>query len=204
MVEDSAGLRWVKNYPEVGIIASSKSIYEYIKEKLPNKVVLIPQHHCNFDREVVDKVQLDTVGIIGNQASFQYPIEEFKRRINNMGLELKTLIKKRFNNRQEVVDFYEQIDLQVIWRPESDGVLRNPLKLVNAMSYGIPTIAYPETNFVAELQEYFLPAKTIEGLINGVKWFRDNLRFYQSWRKNVVEKAEDYHIDNISKLYLKL
>ena len=52
VVEDSAGLRWVKNYPEVGIIASSKSIYNYLSNKLPNKIVLILQHHCNFERVV--------------------------------------------------------------------------------------------------------------------------------------------------------
>ncbi len=203
VVEDSAGLRWVKSHPEVGIIASSKSIYDHLS-KLPNKIVLIPQHHCNFERAVRTRKEVKVVGIIGNQASFQFPLGEFEASLKLMGMNLLTFIKKKFKDREEVVDFYKKIDIQVVWRPNSDGVLRNPLKLVNAMSFGVPTVAYPETDFEVELKGNFLPARTIDQLLFGIKWFKDHDEFYNSWSDNILKKAEEYHIENISKLYQKL
>ena len=206
VVEDSAGLRWVKSHPKVGIIASSKSIYDYLS-KLPNKIVLIPQHHCNFDRWVRLVEKPNVVGIIGNKACFQYPIGEFEAKLNSMGMKLKTLIKKTFDSRQEVVDFYKTIDIQLVWRPGSDGILRNPLKLINAMSFGVPTIAYPEEDFVSVCDDggyYFYPASSIGDMINMIKVIKDNNEFYEHKAKQGIAKAEEYHIDNISKLYLKL
>jgi len=204
VLEDSMGLRWVKTHPEVGIIASSKSIYNHLSKELPNKIILIPQHHCNFEREIRLRRKVEIVGIIGNDASFQFPLGEFEASLNLIGLKLLTFIKKKFKYREEVVDFYKRIDIQVVWRPNSDGVLRNPLKLVNAMSYGIPTVAYPETDFVEELGDYFIPATTIDKLLFGIQWFKDNEEIYNSWSKNIFKKAEEYHIENISKLYLNL
>ena len=204
VVEDSAGLRWVDKYLEVGVIASSKSIYDYLSHKLDNKVVLIPQHHCNFKRETRTRNEVNTVGIIGNKAAFQYPIGEFEAKLNSMGMKLKTLIKKTFNSREEVVDFYKTIDIQVVWRPNSDGVLRNPLKLINAMSFGIPTVSFPEENFVKELDGYFLPAINIDNLIEKINDWIKAPELHERMTSKWIAKAEEYHIDNISKLYLKL
>ena len=183
VVEDSAGLRWVKSHPKVGIIASSKSIYDYLIIKLLNKIVLIPQHHCNFERQVRTRNEVDTVGIIGNKACFQYPIGEFEAKLNSMGMKLKTLIKKTFDSRQEVVDFYKTIDIQVVWRPNSDGVLRNPLKLINAMSFGIPTVSYPEKDFQVELGEYYISTFSADGVISGIEELRKNKFSYEETRQ---------------------
>jgi hypothetical protein len=204
VVEDSAGLRWVKSHPKVGIIASSKSIYDYLSKKLSNEIVLIPQHHCNFERQVRTRTKVDTVGIIGNKASFQYPIGEFEAKLNSMGMKLKTLIKKSFDDREEVVDFYKQIDIQVVWRPGSDGVLRNPLKLINAMSFGIPTISYPEKDFVTELNGYFWDVKSIDEMIDAITILKNNEDVYAMSAIKSLEKAKEYHIDNICQLYLEL
>jgi len=204
VVEDSAGLRWVKNYPEVGIIASSKSIYNYLSNKLPNKIVLILQHHCNFERVVRTRKEVTVAGIIGNRASFDYPLDDLKKRLNEIGMELKVLIKKRFDSRKEIVNFYKQIDIQLVWRPNSDGILRNPLKLVNAMSFGIPTVAYPEEDFVSEFDGYFLPAKNIDELISDVNNLKGSKAFYRMFPKQGIQKVKDYHINSISKLYFKL
>ena len=130
--------------------------------------------------------------------------EEFEAKLNLMGLELKTLIKKTWKDRMEVVDFYKQIDIQVVWRPNSDGILRNPLKLINAMSFGVPTVAYQETDFVEELDGYFLPATNIENLIEKINDWVKAPELHERMSRKWITKAEEYHIDNISKLYLKL
>ena len=204
VVEDSAGLRWAKSRPHIGLIASSKSIYDYLSKKLNNKIVFIPQHHCNFERVVRTRKDVTVAGIIGNKASFQFPLNDLEKKLNRMGIALKTLIKKRFDDRQEVVDFYKQIDIQLVWRPESDGVLRNPLKLINAMSFGIPTVAYPERDFVEEFSGCFIEASSIELLLTYVQGLQRDSDLYKTIFNLALEKSKYYHIDNISKLYFKL
>ena len=71
-----------------------------------------------------------------------------------------------------------------------DRPLKNPLKIVNAMSLGIPTIAYPEMAY-KEIEGYYTRCNKIEDLITKPKYDK----------KALIEKAEEYHIDNISKLY---
>lgn len=204
VLEDSMGLRWVRQHPTVGIIASSKSIYEHLRNTLPNKIVLIPQHHCNFKREVRSKTKIDTVGIIGNEAAFQSSLVNLRRSLDAMGMKLNTLIKKKFKDREEVVEFYKGIDIQLIWRPGSDGVIRNPLKLVNAMSFGVLTVAYPEKCFDAELKGYYSDVKTMEEMLLEIIRIKRSTVGYDKCANALIEKAEEYHIDNISKLYLKL
>ena len=207
VVEHSKGLWWGKRHKQVGLIASSKSIYDYLISKslkLNNKIVLIPQHHCNFERQVRTRKEVKVVGIIGNKAAFQYNLDDLADRLSAIGMELKTLIKPVFKSREEVCDFYKQIDIQVIWRPGSDHILRNPLKLINAMSFGIPTVAYPEVDFDAELGGHYISAYSMGGLVLGVENLRDTKFLYDSFVEQGLKKAEKYHIDHISKLYLKL
>jgi len=204
VVEDSAGLRWVDKHLEVGVIASSKTIFDYLSQKLDNKIVLIPQHHCNFERIVRTRKEVKVAGIIGNKACFQHNLDDLADRLANIDMELKILIKKKFDSREEVVDFYKQIDVQLVWRPESDGVLRNPLKLVNALSFGIPTFAYPEEDFVAEFNDHFIQTNTIDEMINWVDMFKRVRDFQKIFYDKAIKKAEEYHIDHISKVYLRL
>jgi hypothetical protein len=204
IVEDSAGLRWAKKHPKVNLLASSDTIYDYLNNNLPNRVSLIHQHHCNFERVVRLRKQVKVAGIIGNKASFQYNLDDLADRLANIDMELKILIKKKFDSREEVVDFYKQIDIQLVWRPESDGVLRNPLKLVNALSFGIPTFAYPEKDFVAEFNDHFIQANTIVEMINWVDMFKRVRDFQKIFYDKAIKKAEEYHIDHISKVYLRL
>ena len=205
VIEDSLGLRWVQFHPKVGIIASSVSIRDYLTCELNrNDIVLIPQHHCNFERIKRTRKKVTTAGIIGNKHSFQYSLDELEKKLDKIGMKLKTLIKPKFKDRQEVVDFYKDIDIQLIWRPEIDDVLKNPLKLVNAMSFGIPTVAYPERNFVVELENYFIKPISISLMITSIDDLKHDSEFYNAWVGIGLQKAEEYHIDNIAKLYKKL
>jgi len=205
VIEDSMGLRWVRDKKDVGIIASSVSIQNYMVEKTGRKdIVLIPQHHCNFKRELRTRKEVTTAGIIGNKQAFQYPLDKLEKKLDKIGMKLKTLIKPEFKDRQEVVDFYKQIDIQLIWRPDIDHVVKNPLKLVNAMSFGIPTVSYPEKNFMMELEDYFIKAGIIESMIGWVKTLKHYKSVYNNYVRLGLRIAEEYHIDNIAKLYKKL
>ena len=41
----------VQRHPKVGVITCSQADFETMSKELPNnRIVLIPQHHCNFER----------------------------------------------------------------------------------------------------------------------------------------------------------
>lgn len=201
VVEDSRGLRWVKDHPEVGIISSSLMIDAYLRQKIPTaNIVYIPQHHCNFERFVKPHGELKVIGIIGNENTYQLPIADLKERLLGQGIKLKTLIKKKFKDRKEVCEFYKQIDVQIVFR--KDDNLRNPLKLINAMSFGIPTIAYPEPSFVMENLS-FLRANNIEDIMKAINILKVP-DFYQTIAIRGINETQDYHIDFISELYKQL
>lgn len=187
-------------HPEVPVIVISKEDYEKMHAALPNKIIFLPQHHCNFERFVRDRKNITTVGYLGGHTDlFYFPqqlLGELAKR--NMTFVFNTT----FNTRQEVVDFYKTIDIQITWRPYK-MVLRNPLKLVNAAAFGIPTIALEERNFQMELEGCYMPVNNFEEFLVQL----DNLRnpsTYAEYSQKCLKKAEEYHIDNVAKLYRNL
>jgi glycosyltransferase involved in cell wall biosynthesis len=71
------------------------------------------------------------------------------------------------------------------------------------MSFGIPTVSYPEPCF-SELRGYYLKAENIDKLVEKIGWLRDKPELYKKYSDMGIIKSEDYHIENIIKLYKKL
>jgi hypothetical protein len=135
----------------IAIISScSKVSYKYLKRISPNKVVFIPQHHCNFERLVRNRNQVTTVGVIGTPGFLARLPANFEKKLTPNGVNLLRYFS--FRNRQDVINFYQKIDVQIVWRPWPSN-LSNPLKIVNAASFGIPTLAYPENTFDSVLKK---------------------------------------------------
>jgi hypothetical protein len=86
------------------------------------------------------------------------------------------------------------LDLQIVWRKQNRP-LKNPLKIVNAMSFGIPTIAYPETAF-REVDGYYWQARTMNDVAFGIERLRQGFD-----AKPLMDKAEYYHISRIGRMY---
>jgi len=205
---------YIRDHPDtkIGIIADSGIIYKFLKKELKrNDIYLIKHHHCNFERWVRPDRPVKTVGIMGSIIAFQYPLDKIRRDLKIIGLELKyepdywAFYKDK---REKVVKFYKNIDIQIAWRPKAWSPrfepFRRPLKLINAGSFGIPTVAYPEPSYVDEFDGYYLPALKIDQLIESVKKLKDYPGFYKVIVDRAIKKSEEYHIDNISKLYLNL
>lgn len=194
---------WLVAHPKVGIIAVSKHIKEYLENKLTrNDIKLIPQNHCNYERKLRGRIEVKTVGFIGSpQYSFRHLLDDIKERLAKVGLSF--VQKTTFNGRKGVVKYYRKVDIQIAWRPDADKFL-NPLKLSNAGSFGIPTVAYPEKSFVSEYDGCFIPATSIAELIIKVKELKDNPDLYDYMAKKIMFRAENYHIEHIAKLYKKL
>lgn len=191
----------LRKHPEVGIIACSQQDFENLSNIFPDrKIVLIPQHHCNFKRIKRDRVGIKAVGVIGTSGAFDFLPKGLKEGLAKRGIEF--IEYSKFFSREDIIDFYKKIDIQMVWRPYRMR-LSNPLKLVNAASFGIPTVAYDEEVF-KELNGCYIGVKTLEDFLEIVDQFRDSLFLYPHYSGNCLEKAEKYHIENVAKLYKQL
>lgn len=207
-------LRWLDQHPTMGVIANSRLGHAYLSKRLNrNDIVLIPEHHCNYERwqRPIDR-EVKVVGVCGNPHSIQIPHEEIKKMIEDLGLEYRPLFSKDLTGREQVANYYKDIDIQIVWRPRfsgqerlvSDKYLRNPIKLANAGSYGIPTVAFPEPSYVDEFENSFIHAETIDQLIEGVRTLKNSPELYGQYSTMSLEYSEVYHMEHISKLYLNL
>ncbi|MDO8503814.1 MAG: hypothetical protein Q7S60_03925 [bacterium] len=193
-----------RKHPEVPVIVASDWNYETLSRILPNKIVNIPEQHCNFERVVRSRNQITTVGVIGTVNAFAHLPVGLKERLAERGMELLEFSK--FFNRQDVIDFYMKIDVQIIWRPYVDykrDILMNPLKLVNSSSFGIPTIAYEEKAF-EEMDGCYIPVHTLDEFLTQLDALRSDPSLYESYANRCLEKSEEYYIENIAKLYKNL
>lgn len=190
----------LRKHPKVTGIVCSQADYEIMSEAIPNDLVLIPQHHCNFERVKRTRKKITRVGVIGTKGAFPLLPKTLKRELSNRGMELVEY--SRFFSRQDIIDFYLSIDVQIVWRPYKK-ILSNPLKLVNAASFGIPTIALDERAF-GELDNCYIPVNTLEEFLVNLDALRKIPELYTLYSDRCLKKAEEYHIENIGKKYLEL
>lgn len=185
---------WLAGHPEIGVIASSVTGKIYLQNELGrDDIFFIPQHHCNYEREVRQRDGVKVAGVVGGCGAIQCDVEDLKERLARMGIEFRW--QQRFGTREEVVDFYCDLDVQITWRLQ-DRPLKNPLKIVNAASFGIPTVCHPEMSF-QEMEDYYTPVKTLDELQEVVRALQQN-----GWdAERLISKAEEYHIDNVAPLY---
>lgn len=184
----------LERHPEVGVIACSTQDGEKLAKVLKNRIMVIPQHHCNYDRLKRNSKKIETVGIIGTESAFAFIPEGLEEELTKRNIKL--LKYSKFFSRQDIINFYMQIDVQLVWRPYRMK-LSNPLKIVNAASFGIPTIAYDEEVF-KEVENCYVGVKTVNEILFGLDTQKDVLQYMS---EICFKKAEDYHISEIAKLY---
>jgi glycosyltransferase involved in cell wall biosynthesis len=185
---------------DVNVIVCSNSDKDVMSKCISNNIVVIPQQHCNFDREVRTRKEVKNIGVIGTRDAFPMIPKELKDGIRKQGFELIEFCK--FFTRQDIIDFYKQIDIQLVWRPYKK-LLSNPLKIVNASSFGIPTIALDEPTF-KEVEGCYVPVANIEGFLEALQRLVDSENEYFSISKHCLLHSEDYHIEKIGQLYKNL
>jgi hypothetical protein len=195
----SAVLNFTKMH--IPIILSSLSAYDvYSKAFKKNKFVFIPQHHCNYERIRRERPRVTTVGIIGYHASFVYPMEDVRKRLQEVGMEL--LFENHILNRTDAVNAYKKIDIQITW-VESTWITKNAMKLYNAASFGIPTVGLKQQIY-KEFEGYYIPITTMDGMIKKIVKLKEDKEYYAQFSEHIIPKAEEYHIANIAKLYRQL
>jgi hypothetical protein len=142
-----------------------------------------------------DRDGIKTVGVVGGPGAIQCGLEELREYLEYLGLEFRWL--QHFRHPPEIVEFYKGLDVQVVWRMQ-DRPLKNPLKIINAMSFGIPTVGYPEIAY-GEVDGYYWPVTTLAELMVAIGKLQEGFD-----AQRLIDKAEEYHIDNIAPLYKEL
>lgn len=200
IVDCTAYIRRLKNYPDLNIIVLSDEGKRHLERRgLKNKIVVIPQHHCNIENLKRERREITKVGFIGSPDSFSLPWDEFAGKMAKLGLEFVT--NTSFSSREEVVGFYKEIDIQVSWSIDLtvQKRLRDSLRLKNAASFGIPTLAYPEINY-REFEGNYIKAETPEIMVEEIRKLTDP-KYYDSWSEKVIKAAEPFHISRIAEKY---
>jgi len=192
----------LKECPMVNIIAGSLISYIYLKDNLPNTVVLIPQHHINFERARRLRTGVLTGGYIGSPSPVATAIyDEVGERFREKEMDFATCFN--FKTRQDAINLYLKLDIFVIadFSPDTNPH-KIPTKIINAASFGVPSIAYPLKGY-EEIEGFYIPVNNLDELITEAEKFKD-WNYYHSWSEKVFTMAEKYHISKIADLYRKL
>jgi len=187
--------------PEINVIAHSQYAYNYLTPKLPNKTVLIPQQHLNWENVSREKNKKLVGGYIGRPSNISLKINtEIKETLKKIDIDF--IIAYEWETRQDAVEFYKSIDFLVIG---GYGVLPSdlwqvtPTKMINAASFGVPSIAFMRVGY-QEFEGCYTQFKTMDDLVTEVDKLRDD-NYYQAYSDRIKLRAEDYHISRIGALY---
>jgi len=205
VVDSKRLVNWAIEHPQIGVIAISKTARTYLMQKLKrDDIHLIPEHHCNFKHILRTRKDVTTVGYMGARVGGKFP-EDIHERFTEIGLEFK--YTRKYKTRGDVVAFYNSIDIQVMvkyMRHKAIVRLKNPLKLANAGSFGIPSVAYPETAFIEEFGGCFIETKTIDGMLLQCEKLKNDRNLYKEMSDKALSRSEGYHINKIAPLYYEL
>lgn len=204
IVDGTKGIKFARKNSQVGVIASSRSSYEYMRKALDrDDVILIPHHHCNFENSVIPDRPIEKVGFIGCDPQNMFD-EEFEKLLKNVGLHFVSLINPK--TRESVVSFLQSIDIQIA---ATFGIslekryLKNSLKISNGGSFRIPTVATPEISYKSDYDECFITAYDTESIIKSCELLKNNKSLYKTIAEKSFKRSKDYHIDRIVELYEK-
>jgi hypothetical protein len=201
--DETRHYRWLRNNKHVGIIAHSLSCKEYAESQIGREVKWFPQHHCNYENKTRQRKEIKRVGVIGSLGAVHWDAEDMKRRFAEIGLEY--IHEMDFLAREKVVRFYENLDIQVVYRPNWPvPFTADPLKLKNAGSYRIPTVAWPEPAYVKEFDGCFIPAMNVDELVEGAKRLKESPALYEEMAGKAWERSQQYHISITSQCYKEL
>lgn len=194
----------LKERPNIKVIAMSQAQHEYLQENLENEIFLIHHHHINFERFKRTRNATLVGGAIGHSQYANDLYGEIKNALSGSGIDFVPILS--YTTRQDMLDFFKKIDFLVTWNIDAykDYPHSHPTKIINAASFGIPTLSQPIAGY-KEFAEYYIPTsfEDMGSLVIEAVKLKD-LDYYQHWSDKVYEEAEKYHISKIAELYKQL
>lgn len=190
----------LKDRPGINLIAASQNSYDYLKERYTNKIVLIPHQHINIENKRRERMSAARCGYIGSPSPQAFKMyETIGEHLKTIGMEFITCFN--YKTRQDAIDFYMSIDILVVGPWNDTNPHKLPTKIINAASFGIPSIAYPLPGY-REIDEYYHHADgSVEELFEAVNGLR---RAYSAHSDAALFMSKKYHISRIAELYKQL
>ena len=202
LLDDLYAIEQLKTRPKVKAIAMSTPHLEYVRGILKNNITYIPHHHVNFERVRRRRKRIINCGYVGSASGYDIQLNrKIGRRLAELGLNFMPLF--HYATREDIINFYKKIDLQIIG---SFKLLNIPYyhqtKIVNAMSFGIPTIASQRLGY-RDVEGFYIPVNNMDELVEAAKMLKDPAQ-YNLWPEKIIAESEKYHIGEIAKLYKQL
>lgn len=191
----------LKERPGINIIAASENSQKYLVDSgFPNKIVLIPHQHINIENKLRYRDKVVRCGYIGSPSPQAFKMyETIGEHLKKIGMEFITCFN--YKTRQDAIDFYMSIDILVVGPWNDTNPHKLPTKIINAASFGIPSIAYPLPGY-KEIDEYYHHADgSVEELFEAVNGLR---KAYTAHSDVALFMSKKYHISKIAKLYEQL
>lgn len=194
----------LKKRPDVKIIVVSECSRDHLMGQIKNEMVLIPQQHLNWERDKRNRKEITTGGYIGMPSFVQLKIrDEISGWMKDLGMDFITCFD--YKNRQDAINFYKSIDFLLIGDfgyMDVNFPFSTPAKMINAASFGVPSIANWRLGF-DDFKGNYKPVKTMGEMIEEVKKFKDK-DYYDEFSHKIIKEAEKYHISNIAEKYRQL
>jgi hypothetical protein len=193
---------WFRKRPKIKIIAASLYSYEFFKTHLLNEVIFIPSHHLNVNREHRTRNEIRVCGYIGSPSPAVFKrFDEIKERLKEIGMDL--VVSWFFRTKDDALDLYKQIDIFIMGDWDGyDHPFRIPTKIINAASFGIPSVGFPMIGN-KELEGYYIKANNMDETIMGVSLLKYK-KTYNELVEKIIPMSENYHISKIANEYRKL
>jgi hypothetical protein len=209
ILDSDSLLPTIQAHPRVGVIVCTETGRDYVAARVENPIVVIPHHHCNFESRVRSARPPTVAGYAGPRGNFDLDPEMVKHALSRIGLSFRWMFTDEVAvSREDLCAFYPGIDIQIVFRkprliPNMPPELKNPLKLVNAGSFKVPTVGYPE-RCCREAGEGFLPARTLEGVVAACDALKTDAAFYDRQAEAGHRQAEAFHIREICRRYRQI
>lgn len=205
VLDDRRQIDWLKERPDLGVIAMSLAHREHLLGELPgHRVKLIPHHHLNFERARRVPGTPKVVGFVG---SFSLHSRRLQAQVGAdlaaVGVEYRPLLN--YTRREDILAYYQTIDVQVVPHfgvGDESNPWSHPTRLLNAASFGIPTVA-PRLPGYREIEGGYIPVRDYQEMIEAVVRLQAP-EAYDSWPERLVALAEPYHVEHIAELYRSL
>ena len=198
-----------RRLPSIKLIAVTDVMRDFLKARVPNDIVVIPEHTCNFARETRQSRDVEVVGYVGSRQCFDLDAEQVGRALEQIGLKFVFLVSEDMSvTRKDVCEFYKRIDIQIAFRTPDKAVrppvYRNPLKVFNAGSFRVPTVAYPELAYRMYAGTYFLEALDLISIIDKCYMLKNDTELYSFYSNRAYEWSKQFDIEMVAKEYAKL
>lgn len=203
VLDDRKVTEALKSRPKIKVMAMSGPHLKWLKSILKNQVFLVPHHHINFERAKRTRTEVINCGYIGTFSSHHIKINRvITQRLKKIGLNFIQFYN--FKVRDDAINFYKQIDIQIIghFHHIKNVPHYHAAKIINAMSFGIPTIAGPKLGY-KDVDDYYIHAHNLDELVKEVEKLKDQ-KYYNVWANKILSEAEKYHISKIAQLYKQL